>query len=66
MIFEIEEIKNLKLTKKLNVKEIFDIYKSIGYYMPYERVKGHVHYAVYKEAVTMMVVTWFNRFDYPS
>lgn len=39
---------------KLTVKEIVDIYNEIGFYMPYERVKNHVCYSVYKKAITEM------------
>ena len=45
----------MKLTKNLTITEIVNIYKDIGFYMPYERVREHVNYAVYKEAVTEMV-----------
>jgi hypothetical protein len=45
----------LKLNKKLTINEIVDIYKEVGYYMPYARVRDHVSYSVYKEAVTKLI-----------
>lgn len=55
MVFEIKEIKYLKLNKKLTIDEIVTIYTEIGYYMPYTRVRDHVNYSIYKEAVTKLI-----------
>ncbi|WP_286271962.1 hypothetical protein [Thalassotalea hakodatensis] len=44
----------MKLTKNLTVNEIVSMYNEIGFYMPYERVKEHVCYSVYKEAIKEM------------
>jgi hypothetical protein len=45
----------LKLNKKLTINEIVEIYKEVGYYMPYQRVRDHVSYSVYKEAITKLI-----------
>lgn len=45
----------MKLNKKLTINEIVEIYKEVGYYMPYQRVRDHVSYSVYKEAITKLI-----------
>lgn len=45
----------MKLTKNLTLDEIVTIYKERGYYMPYQRVRDHVTYKVYKDAVTKLI-----------
>jgi len=45
----------LKLNKNLTINEIVEIYKEVGYYMPYQRVRDHVSYSVYKEAITKLI-----------
>jgi len=45
----------MKLTKKLTINEIVRIYTEVGYYMPYTRVREHVSYSVYKEAITELI-----------
>jgi hypothetical protein len=44
----------LKFTKKTTIEQIVKRFTEVGYYLPYQRIKNHVKYSIYTEAITQL------------
>lgn len=44
----------MKLTKETTTEQIVKRFTEVGYYLPYQRIKNHVKYVTYTEAITQL------------
>jgi len=44
----------LKFTKETTVEQIIKRFTEVGYYLPYQRIKNHVKYSTYTEAISQL------------
>ena len=44
----------MKFTKETSVEQIVKRFTEVGYYLPYQRIKNHVKYSIYTEAITQL------------
>ena len=44
----------MKFTKETTVEQIVKRFTEVGYYLPYQRIKHHVKYSTYTEAITQL------------
>lgn len=44
----------MKFTKETTIEQIVKRFTEVGYYLPYQRIKNHVKYSIYTEAITQL------------
>ena len=44
----------MKFTKETTVEQIVKRFTEVGYYLPYQRIKSHVKYSIYTEAISQL------------
>lgn len=44
----------MKFTKETTIEQVINRFLELGYYLPYQRIKNHVKYTTYKEAIQQL------------